>query len=235
MASIATPDILVWISTEVRPSTNCNCNCTWHCTNSRDGAIPLRTTLGMVEECVRSDNSNKLDIIFGDTRRRSALKKLEYHIILPTFSITRWGKLPSRRECLDNNTIFSRELLALFVRLHVYETDGGPSFGLQIQVSSPMDSHKPAQDTHETVNEGTGLERNNNTYIKFDSLNPEALPDLTQITWVEHNMGRKLHPMVIGSILGALPAVEKIRWSFYGPEVRLHDLRLEIRTCKVSE
>ncbi|KAH8598589.1 hypothetical protein B0O99DRAFT_738800 [Bisporella sp. PMI_857] len=195
-------------------------------TISRDWQ-PVIEARTMAEVCVRSDDASQLDVIFGDTRRRLSLKKLKYHIILPSFSITRWGKLPSRRECSENDTIFSRELLSLFVRLHTYETDGGPSFGLQIEVSSPMDSHDQGA---ASVSEGTGPDRNNNTYIKFDNLDPEPLPALTQVAEIEQSGGRNLHPTVIESILRALPAVETVRWYFSGPEVRLHDLRLEIRT-----
>lgn len=84
--------------------------------------------------CVRSDGANQLDVIFGDARQRLSLKKLKYQITLPSLSVTRWGKLPSRREVLENDATFSREIRSLFIRLHAYKIHGGPSFTLQIEV-----------------------------------------------------------------------------------------------------
>ena len=39
---------------------------------------------------------------------------------------------------------------------------------------------------------------------------------------------------ILGLVLRSLPVVEKIHWSLFGPEVRLLDLRRDIRTCELS-
>lgn len=55
------------------------------------------------------------------------------------------------------------------------------------------------------------------------------------IAGIELSEGRNLHPTAVRLILRALTAVGTVRWSFCGPEVRFHALRLDIRTCMVLQ
>jgi hypothetical protein len=193
----------------------------WQC------LIEART---MAEIHVRSDDASQLDLIFQHARRRSLLKSLSYEIILPSYSVVRWSKLPSRRECRENNAVFTRELRNLFRKLHAHDKENSSiPFCLKLGVSSPSDSWRG----HDK-DEGTGEDRNNNTYIYLDPAEQEPLPVLTKVIGFEKYYQRYLHPSILGLVLRSLPALEKIVWDFMGPDVRLLDLRRDIRTCELS-
>lgn len=187
----------------------------------------------MAEIHVRSDNASKLDTTFQDTRRRALLKNLIYEIILPSYNPLRWSKVPGRRECLKNNTVFTQELRSLFTKLRTYEVNGATPFRLDLGVSCAMDTYKPPLSQGQT--DGTGDNRNNNTYIYLDPVEQEPLPVLTKIIGFSQRWcRRKLHSTILGLVLRALPAVEEIQWEMSGPDVRLLNLRRDLRTCKPS-
>lgn len=190
----------------------------------------------MAEIHVKSNNSvGQLDAIFRNSRRRASLRSLSYSIILPSYSPMRWFKLPSRRERLENDTVFTRELRNLFTKLHAYDKEyGGPPFRLEFGAVSPMDSFEPPP--IKSINEGTGRERNENTYIYLNPAAQDPLPLLAKVVSFEENKRwqRKLHPTILGLILRSLPALENFSWQFDGPEVRLLNLRQNIRTCESS-
>ncbi|KAL3423878.1 hypothetical protein PVAG01_05625 [Phlyctema vagabunda] len=189
-------------------------------------AVEART---MSNVHIKSDNERLFDVIFGSARRRALLKQLHYSIILPSYNEARWMKLPKRSEGPANNAAFTEQVRGLFERLRAYgDANESASIGLEINIGSPMDSYSP--DPAATVNEGTGPARNNNTYISFDTPNPQPLPILKFITGFRLAGPRELHPTALGTVLNAIPSVEHISWQMYGPEVRLLSQRQEIRS-----
>jgi len=183
---------------------------------------------------VRSDDASQLDMVFENSRRRALVKVLNYEIILPTYNHLRYCKLPGRRECLKNNITFTREIRHLFTKLHVYDKESDTTtFCLELGVSCPMDTYSPTLQQGATA--GTGRDRNKNTYIYLDPAEQEQLPVLTKVIGLNQQWGgRNLHSTILGLILRSLPAVEEIEWDFFGPDVRLLDLRRDLRTCRSS-
>lgn len=186
----------------------------------------------MAEIHVRSDDTSQLDTIFQVSRRRALLKTLKYEIILPKYNPLRWSKVPGRRECLKNNIAFTKELRNLFTKLYAYDqVDSATPFRLVFDVSCPMDTYVPPPGQGKT--DGTGDNRNNNTYIYLDPIEQEPLPILTKVVGFISQSQRHLHSNILGLVLRSLPAVESISWSFTGPDVRLLDLRRDLRNCKL--
>ena len=92
-----------------------------------------------------------------------------------------------------------------------------------------MDTYQPRPNQGAT--DGTGRNRNKYTYICLDPVEQEPLPVLTKVIGFSSKSERNLHSSILGLVLSSLPVVESVFWEFDGPDVRLLDLRRDLRTC----
>ncbi|KAE8371306.1 hypothetical protein BDV26DRAFT_276381 [Aspergillus bertholletiae] len=169
--------------------------------------------------------SSDLDMfrqVFSDPRRRKLLRKLDYEVDLPTYSMNRTMCLERRRESKANNEAFNRGVIDIFEEMSSWKTQ---AVELTLTASSPTDRHRRSPQLVGLSDKRWSFEDN---YLTLDH---EV--SLSQLPFVEGlkipNARRSLHPSAIGKVISSLPSLERLSMELNAPKIKRVEMQNEHR------
>lgn len=169
--------------------------------------------------------------IFGPTddgrRRRRALRRLEYDVVLPTYTAEQCDEVETDAQADANSATFDKAVRALFAVLAPWTSSDGTSernLTLLIKAHSPMDpGYRPSGIV--PSNETDRMER------RFLALSGESeLPAVGGVRRFEVPNGpRQIHGGTLMRITGALRDVQDVSLEISSPKLKWPELRREQR------
>ncbi|KAF8252100.1 hypothetical protein K440DRAFT_658340 [Wilcoxina mikolae CBS 423.85] len=179
--------------------------------------------------------SNELALfssIFSHRHRRAGLRNLEYHIILPTYSVNRIAKYENTSEKEANNAAFALAVQELFEVLHSWGKPEGREMALILEAYSPMDVQyrQHLKLSLSQRQNDLGKHRYERSILQHSFSSLPSVPRICRLDMTpDLQYPRRISPATVISIAATLPALEGVSWVFSDDEKKFPGLRVQQR------